>query len=419
MARTASPSSSRRTALRPGAGRGAGGTNGALVPAILGELLALGESRGWVVSCYQKLEPADRAGDKYRIKLKNRLRRAVERLDILGFSRADRDAVAGELERVDAFFRYPANLSGGRGMAVFAARGFFRAVPLPYVLKSRVMVDRTPIVGELVALTEAGSRLLAAVADRRSARFFDVGLEGVVELDGIAALGATRPARFHGEHGATRMHAGRGVVPGVGEYRFHNRIREEKHRHLAYVAEAAAAHLKAGPFDALVIGGIGVDASALLPHLAPGLRSRVLGVLRLAPRTASAAEIRDRAMELLAEAALRASADAVGEMVSLRGTGWAVDSVEPTLRALARGQVRTLVVDGDALVPGYRCSLSGRLTEAASSGRGEGETLPVADLLDDAIEDALRQRSRVAVVRGDEARRFDRLGAILRFRAAR
>lgn len=410
MARTENPSSSRAPARRVAAGRAQPDTNGAGLPAVLAELLAVGESRGWVVSCYQKLEPADRAGEKYRIKLKNRLRRAAERLDILGFARADREAVVRELDRIEAFFRYPSNLAGGRGIAVFAASGFFRSIALPYVLKSRVMVDRTPVVGELVALVEAGSRLLAAVADRRSARFFDVGLEGVVELDGIAALDTTRPRRFHPERGAS---------PGVGEYRFHNRIREERHRHLAYVAEAAAAHLKSSHFDGLVIGGIGVDASALLPHLTPALRSRVLGVLRLAPRTASPAEIRDRAMELLADATQRAAAEAVSELVSLRGTGWAVESVEPTLRALARGQVRTLIVDGDAVVPGFRCSGSGRLTELPSSGRGEGETLPVADLLDDAVEDALRQRARVSVVRGDEARRFDRLAAILRFRTSR
>ncbi len=408
MARTASPSSS-RAALRPRTLR-AVATHGAGIPGILGELLAMGDSRGWVVSCYQKLEPGDRAGDKYRIKLKNRLRLAAERLDILGFAHADREAVGRELDHIEAFFRSPANLAGGRGIAVFAARGYFRSVALPYVLKSRVMVDRTPVVGELVALTEAGSRLLAAVADRRSARFFDVGLEGVVELDGIAALDPTRPRRFHPE---------RGAAPGVGEYRFHNRIREERHRHFAFVAEAAAAHLKAGPFDGLVVGGIGVDASALLPHLAPALRSKVLGVLRLAPRTASAAEIRARAVELLADAALRASAEAVAEMGSLRGTGWVTESVEPTLRALARGQVRTLIVDGEAVVPGYRTSGSVRLTEVPSSGRGEGETLPVADLLDDAIEDALRQRARVAVVRGEDASRFDGLAAILRFRAPR
>jgi peptide chain release factor subunit 1 len=409
MARTASPSSSRSPAPPRKAALQAP-NDGATLPAVLDELLAVGDSRGWIVSCYQKLEPGDRAGEKYRIKLKNRLRRAAERLSILGFTHGDREAVAQDLDRIEAFFQHPANLSGGRGIAVFAARGLFRVVQLPYVLKSRVMVDRTPVVGELVALVEAGTRLLAVAADRRSARFFDVGLDGVAELDGLAAPAATRGARFHPE---------RGAAPGVGEYRFHNRIREERHRHLAHVADVVAAHLRARPFDGLVVGGIGVDASALLPHLSQPLRSKVLGVLRLAPRRVSAAEIRDRALELLADGAQRAAAEAVAELESLRGSGWVTESVEPTLRALSRGQVRTLVVDADALVTGYRCSASGRLTESPAAARAEGEPLPIADLLDDAIEEALRQRARVAVVHGEPARRFDRLAAVLRFRAGK
>jgi peptide chain release factor subunit 1 len=400
MAPTASPSSSRRSA----AGRDGG------IAAALAELLALGTSRGWVVSCYQKLETGDRSGEKTRIKLKNRLRRAAERLDILGFSHADREAVSRELERVETFFAPAPDLAGSRGVAVFAAAGFFRAVPLPYVLKSRVVVDRTPVVGELVALVEAGSRLLTIVTDRRSARFFDVGLEGVTELEGLTAPAAPRVARFHPE---------RDAAPGVGEYRFHNRIREERHRHLAHVADTVAAHVRARAFDGLVIGGAGVDASALLPHLGPQLAAQVLGVLHLAPRKVGAAEVRERSLELLAEAAQRAAAAAVEELVSLRGTGLATESLEPTLLALSRGQVRTLIVDADAVVPGYRWSVTGRLAETASGGRGEGEAVPLADLLDDAIEDALRQRSRVAVVRGAGAREFDRLAAILRFRTAR
>jgi peptide chain release factor subunit 1 len=410
MARIVSPSSSSAPRLRARADGHRAPDDGAGLPGALADLLALGNRRGWVVSCYQKLEPGDRAGEKYRIKLKNRLRRAAERLDILGFSHTDREAVVRELDRIEAFFRHPSNLAGGRGIALFAARGMFRVVQLPYVLKSRVMVDRTPVVGELVALAEAGSRVLAIVADRRAARLFDVGLEGVVELDGVAAPDATRPARFHPD---------RGAAPGVGEYRFHNRIREERHRHLAHVVDAVTAHLRARPFDGLVVGGIGVEADALLPHLSPPLRAKVLGVLRLTPKKVSAAEVRDRALELLAVAAQRGAAESVAELVSLRGSGWAAESIEPTLRALSRGQVRSLVVDGDAVVAGYRCSLSGRLTESPSAGRGEGEAIPIADLLDDAIEEALRQRARVAVVHGAEARRFDRLAAILRFRAAR
>jgi len=404
MAPTASRSSSRR----PGAP--APGRAQTDIQSALQELLALGNTRGWVVSCYQKLEPGDRAGEKYRIKLKNRLRQAEQRLGILGFTHGERESVLGDLERIERFFAHTPNLAGARGVAIFAAQGLFRVVRLPYVLRSRILVDRTAVVGELVALAETGTRLLVAVADRKAARLFDVGLDGAAEIEGLIAPEATRPARFHPE---------RGAAPGVGEYRFHNRIREEKQRHLARVADAVARAFRAGPFDGIVVGGAGTDAEALVPHLDSTVQGKVLGTLRLAPKGASAAELRERAFALLADAAETAAAEAVGEVAGLVSSGWAADGVEPTLRALARGQVRTLIVDHDAVIPGYRMSGSGRLATTPSASRADGEPVPVADLLDDAIEEALRQRARVLVVRGPMARRIDRLAGILRFRTAR
>jgi peptide chain release factor subunit 1 len=405
MAPTASRSSSRKRAGAPGH-RGTAGD----VQAALQELLALGNTRGWVVSCYQKLEPGDRAGEKYRIKLKNRLRQAEQRLGVLGFSHEEREAVAAHLARVEAFFAHSPNLAGARGVAVFAATGVFRVVRLPYVLRSRILVDRTAVVGELVALAEVGTRLLVAVADRKTARLFDVGFDGVVELEGMIAPEATRPGRFHPE---------RGAAPGVGEYRFHNRIREEKQRHLARVADAVGRGWRAGGYGGVVVGGVGTDAEALLPHLDAEVQGKVLGTLRLAPRSVDTGALRDQAFALLAEAADTAAAEAVGEVTGLVPSGWATDGVEATLKALARGQVRTLIVDHDAVLPGYRMSASGRLATTPAGARAEGEPVPVADLLDDAIEEALRQRARVLVVRGPMARRVDRLAGVLRFRAGR
>jgi peptide chain release factor subunit 1 len=399
---TGNPSSSSRRA--PGRARVTSD-----VSAALAELLAW-RSGGWIVSCYQKLEPGDRAGEKYRIKLKNRLRQAEDRLGILGFTHADREAVTDALRRIEEYFSHPGNLEGARGLALFVGAGLFLIVRLPYVLRSRVLADRSPVVSELVALTEAGTHLLVALADRRSARMFAVGLDGVEELDGLLAPSSTRESRFH---------EARGSAPGVGEYRFHNRIREEKHRHHALAAEAISRAFRQRAFDGLVVGGTGTDASALLPHLESGVRDKVIGVLRLAPKSVSAAEVRERTLALLSESADTAAAEAVGEVSGLKESGWAIDGVEPTLKALARGQVRTLLVDNDVVLPGYRLLGSGRLTTVSGSPRSEGEALPVADLLDDAIEEALRQRARVLVVSGPLAKRMDRLAALLRFRTGK
>jgi len=131
---TANRSSSRKTKVKTSFAEGGD------VPSALAELLALGDD-GWVVSCYQKLEPGDRDGSKYRIKLKNRLGAAVDRLGILGFERADRESITTALGSIEQFFSHSANLAGARGVAVFAGDGWLRAVRLPHVLRSRILID--------------------------------------------------------------------------------------------------------------------------------------------------------------------------------------------------------------------------------------------------------------------------------------
>lgn len=401
MVPTKSRYSSRRAAARTG---GKAAKQDML--SALAELLARGRQSPWTVSCYQKLEPADRVGEKYRIKLKNRLRRVADRLEVLGFSHAEREGIRDALGRIEEYFRYPSNLDGGRGIALFAGPRYFRAVTLPYVLKSRVLVDRTPVIGELVALSETRSRVLALAVDRRTARFFDVWFDQVTELVGLATP-ATRTARFHPE---------RDDAPGVGEYRFHTRIRQEKHRHLAAVAEVVSARLRAEAYDGLLIGGSSVEGEALQRYLSPSVTDRVtVGVIALMPRQVTPAEIARRAAEFLDEEARRRAERDVDALRQALGTGWAVDGVEDTLAALQRGQVAALLVDHDAEVPGFRLAKSGRLTTEPAGSRAEGDAQPIADVLDDAIEDALRQRARVAVVRGPLAKRFRRLAAMLRF----
>jgi len=167
------------------------------------------------------------------------------------------------------------------------------------------------------------------------------------------------------------------------------RIREEKHRHYARVAEHILEIHSQQPLAGLVVAGIGVDAAALVPHLHTYLHDLLLGVVRINPKAATTAEVREAALSLRDErerAWERAHADAVREGV---GTGWAVNGVDPTLKALSRGQVRTLLADGPDDDP----------------------------RIDEAIEEALRQRVQIDVLYDDKARRpVDGLAALLRFR---
>jgi peptide subunit release factor 1 (eRF1) len=360
-----------------------------------------------IVSLYLKLEPRDRTRGKYLIKLKNRIKAARDGLPALGFSVAEQRIAEKDLDRIFRDLERPGGLPPTQGIAIFASSGrdLYERIPLPFVHRSRLVVDRTPLVGELLAVGDEVGRLLTAVLDRTSARIFEVTAFGTREVADLRAE-ATRGGRFHSD---------RRGAPGVGEHTYHNRIRNEKQRHLDAVADRLFTLDREAPVRGLVVAGIGTDATALTPFLHPYLKGRVLGSVRLNPRETSAASVHAATLETRRRAGHAAAEELVHQVEEAAGTGWAVLGVRDTLSALARGQIRTMVVSPDAEVPGFRCA-SGRLALSEKECRGEGGCIPVPDIVDDAIEDALRQRVAVEVVQAPAAARIDGLAGLLRFR---
>ncbi|MBI4421761.1 MAG: hypothetical protein HY560_13125 [Gemmatimonadetes bacterium] len=418
MVRIVSQSFSERRRPRPAGARwtaSADGARDAVLP-LVDRLARLDAGQHWVVSCYLKLEPRDRSRGKYLIKLKNRIRDRLAHLERRGLSRAERDALERDLGRVRQHLEDPVNLPTGRGIAVFACEpiGLFEAIPLPHVFRSRLAVDHSPLVRELTALADEFGTMLGAVYDRTGARFFQVTAFGVEELPGLTASAVTRGGRFRGPRAPT----GRGTVIGsLGEHNYHGRIREEKQRHYAQIAQRLFDLSRPQPVRGLVLGGVGVDTAAVVPHLHPYLQKQVLGIVRLNPKEASLREVHEAVLEARRAAEREWEAQHVHQLEEGLGAGWATNGVEATLRALSRGQVRTLLVDPAQSFPGHRCSESGRLSTSAGGCRGEGEAEPVEDVIDDAIEEALRQRSHVDVVEDPRlSGRIDGLAALLRFK---
>jgi peptide chain release factor subunit 1 len=361
-----------------------------------------------VVTCYLKLEPRDRTRNKYLIKLKNRVREVVAALPRLGLERAVQAEVERDLERIQQYFGNPASLPPTQGVAVFACGplGLFEVLPLPVVYRSRLAVDATPLVRELASVEDEFGRLLTVVLDRTSARFFEVTAYATLELIGLRA-DSTRGKRFHGDQDG----------PGWGEHTYNNRIRAEKQRHLDAIARELFALDRSNPAHGIVVAAPGTEAQAIEPFLHNYLVERLLGTARLNPKGATLASVNAVTLAVR-EAWERASERSlVGEMTEAVGSGWAVNGMTATLRALSRGQARALLVHADAGEPGFRCGASGRLALTERDCRGEGEPIPVLDVVDDAIEEALRQRVDVNVVYEPDARdAIDGLAALLRFR---
>jgi peptide subunit release factor 1 (eRF1) len=362
-----------------------------------------------VVSCYLKLEPRDRSRAKYLIKVKNRVKAALQALPRLGLERHIADEVGRDLDRVQQFIRNPANLPHTQGLAIFACEGInlFETVALPVVHRSRLSVDGTALVRELASVEEEFGRLLTVVLDRSRARFFEVTAHDSREVSGLRSE-STRGKRFHGDQDGTS---------GWGEHTYNNRIREEKQRHYEAIARELFAMDRRHPAQGIVLAGTGSDAGAVEPFLHSYLAERLIGTVRLNPKDATAASVHAATLAVREGYERASERELVHEMLEGVGTGWGVNGLRATLRALSRGQVRSLLVNSDASEPGFRCGDSGRLAQTARECRDEGDPVPVLDIVDDAIEEALRQRVDVNVVYEPEARdSIESLGALLRFR---
>lgn len=362
-----------------------------------------------IVSCYLKLEPRDRTRGKYLIKLKNRMRSVQERLPELGFSRAEQEAVAQDLKRIHTELSRPGSLPRTRGVALFASMklDLWERVDVPFVYRSRLVVDRTPLVRELLAAQDEIGRLLTVVLDRTSARIFEVTAYGATEIADIRA-DATPGGRYRSD---------RRDAPGSGEHAYNNRLRSEKQRHFGLIADNLFGFDRRQPVHGLVLAGIGTDADAVQSFLHPYLADRVVGVVKLNPKESTVAHVHAATLEARAKHEEQMETTLVAVLRDRIGRGWAVNGVRETLKALGKGQLRTLLVASDADVPGFRSNATGRLALVDKELRQDGEVVPSVDVIDDAVEEALRQRIPVEVVHSPTAAAgVDGLAGQLRFR---
>ena len=378
------------------------------VEAALARLTRIQPGAHRVVSCYLKLEPRDRARAKYFVKLKNRARQVEQGLPRLGLERGIADEVTRDLARILDHLRNPASLPGTQGIAIFACEGLglFESVPLPAVYRSRLGIDARPLVRELASVEDEFGRLLTVVVDRTSARFFEVTAYETRELPGLRS-DSTRGGRFRGDQNG----------PGWGEHTYNNRIREEKQRHFEAVARQLFVLDRMHPSHGIILAGTGTEAAAVQPFLHTYLTERLMGSVKLNPKEVTPTAVHHATLAVREAFERATERHVVEEAMERLGEGWAVNGVLPTLRALARGQVRSLLVNADAAMPGVRFSESGALGLEAKDGRGQGTAVPVLDVIDDAMEEGLRQHVDVNVVYEAEAcQHIDGLAALLRFR---
>lgn len=314
-------------------------------------------------------------------------------------------SVAKDFQRIEDFVKAGFDRANTRGLAFFAcsAHELWRVVPVPVAVRSQIVVNASPAVGQLERLVQDYERIAVLLADRQRARLFVFELGELVERSElIDELPRDYDERGHNDKG----HAGE---------RHH--VEELAHQHLRHAAEVAFRLHQEQGFEHFAIGAPDAIGHELERDLHPYLRERLCGRLGV-PVGSSIDDIRTATIELEIEVDRRREAQLVDRLRDAIGAGQRAGSgLGPVLRALHERRVEQLVVSAGYSEAGWRCDTCDALAPVGPTCPACSASMHrVVDVVEDAVEDALTQRLRVTFcAENADLDVLGRIGAFLRY----
>jgi peptide subunit release factor 1 (eRF1) len=312
-------------------------------------------------------------------------------------------SVHDDLLRIEAYVRAGIDRSTTRGLAFFAssATQLWEVISLPVPVRSKVVINHAPAVGQLESVLHEHEAIGVLLADKQRARLLVFELGAVIDRSELLdELPRDYDSRGDRERGTPDHH-----------------VEELAHQHLRNAARAAFDLWQAHGFQHLTVGAPDPIANELERLLHPYLRERLCGRVRV-PVAASASEVLAAAEAVEAEVGRRREAAAVERLrEATLGGGRGVSGLGPTLAALDEHRVEHLLVSKDYAEEGWRCPTTGHLALMGPNHPVLGTPMErVDDVVEDAIEEALTQRIPVTIcVDNADLDVLGRIGAILRY----
>lgn len=391
----------------------------------INKLLEFRDEKYPITSLYLKLGPAERENFKYRIIVKNLIKEQRDAFTKSGLNKESIESVESDFKKILDHIEINSNITACRGVAIFSCSGaeFWDLFKLPLVYRSRLVVGRSPLTRQLFRINDEFGDIAVVLVDRKKARLFRITLNRAEEILGYLSPESERTTKFQAQEGTFRQRVstsagGEGVAQGYGEYSFQRMIENEMHQHLKNVSDKLFNHYKENKFQWFIIGGPEQLRADFSNHLHTYLRERELGTITVDVDFVKPDILVEESLDLLETMRLKKQRRLIEEFQEKLGSRLAFNGLEPSLRALMRGQARILLVSDGFNRAGYKCPDSGFLMlEDREDLCPEGvKPLRVIDIVDEAIEEALGQKAEVEIVVDPELKKkIQGVGAILRY----
>jgi len=379
-----------------------------------------------ITSLYLKLGPRNRENFKYKTTLKNLIKKQKVNLNKGNIGESALESVESDFNKIVNHIDNTDQLSGCRGVCVFSSSksNYWEVFKLPLVYRNQLVIDRSPLLGQLIKINDDYRNIVTIILDRKKARIFRLELDGAHEILDFFYPEASRTKKFKSTEGKFKQklspRSGTGnLVQGYGEHGFHRTIENEIHQHYKYIADKVFAYFNENKFNLLVLGGTDKNISEFSAHLHSYLRDRLAGTITVDVNKIKPYQLSEVTLDALEISKSDKEKKLLDEFEEKLGSRYAVNGVNPTLKALMKGQARVLLLADGFSSPGFICPESGVLLTEKKKGLCPEGTLPieVVDVVDDAMEEASRQNAEIEILFNKAtAKKIDGMGAILRFK---
>lgn len=312
-------------------------------------------------------------------------------------------SVHDDLRRIESFVRGGLDRSRTRGLAIFScsAQDLWEVIPLPVPVRSRLLINNGPAVGQLESVVQELNRFGVLLADKQRARMFVFELGDLVDR---SELFDELPRDYD-----TRGERERGDVV--------HHVEALAQQHLRRAADVAFQVFQEHGFEHLCVGAADEIAGELEAMLHPYLRERLCGRIPVQP-SATLNDVRRAALEVEARQERKKETVLVSRLRDAVGAGArGAAGLEAVLGSLTERRIEHLLVSDGYSEPGWRCPACGLL---ATKGRRcrmcDGAMEELDDVVADAVDEALTQSCRVEVCVGNaDLDVLGRIGALLRY----
>lgn len=344
-----------------------------------------------VVSMFINLDPSRFATAPARsTQFNSLLNELSEQIRARDLSHDAQEALKADRERIERFLEEEIDFSEAEAVAIYSAQAldFFQAIKLAEPLDAAVHVDLRPMLEPVMGHEDEGEWCVLLVT-RDSGRIFRGGPTGIREN-----------RDFHSDV------KGQHQQGGWSQARFERSVEREVEWHLEAVTDLLFRMYKRRPFEHLIIGA---DNQNLRPALTGEthayLLERLRGWIDIDEALAGEDQVFAAARVVMDEHLANEERKLLERFEAESAVhGRAAADLEGVLEALVAQRVETLLVKEGAAVEGTKCVTCGWLGTAGLVNCPVDETRldPVDNIVEPAIQAAIRQSADVHVVSADD-----------------